>query len=565
MAPRPQADPNNAAHGRDAPRLAWLACAALLYLGLAVYQLGLPGLHYDEAKEAGVNAMELLRGMPVTAFRGVTLDVAGLQLPLMVQDYIGAFNVYLALPFLALTGVGVPNLRFLPVLTGLAALLLLERAVSGWLYFHASAHTPGEPRDQRGGHAPIAWGGLAAVTLLAASPSFVFWSRQGIFVTNLTQPFCLLMLWQGVRWMRTGHGRALNLAALAAGLALYAKLLAVWVVAPFILLLAGWRFRRRGKAAPAAPPLSWRTVIVAAAAFVIPLLPVVLFNVRSGGTLASLAGNAGRSYYGVDNLAVLGNLAVRLEQLAQTLRGDQFWYLGGSYGNPIALWLTLAAVVAGAWLAPRVTLPPLALLAASVSLSVFTVSDLFVTHYALLHALVVAVVAIALDAVWRAVSGRRWLRAAPVLALILWAALDLSASLRYHNALARSGGLGDHSDASYHLAYFLRYNGMGAPIALDWGIDAPVRFLSQGAVTPIELFSYASLDQPDADFAAQIGQFLPNPDNVYLFHAPGRTVFAGRREVFMAEVEARGLVASPIEQFAQRDGEAVFEVWRVTP
>jgi len=215
-----------------------------------------------------------------------------------------------------------------------------------------------------------------------------------------------------------------------------------------------------------------------------------------------------------------------------------------------------------------VILPPLALLASSVLLSVFTVSDLFVTHYALLQPLAVAAVAIALDAIWQAGRGAsrsRLLRAVPILALVLWATLDLGASLRYHGALARSGGLGDHSDASYHLAYFLRYNGMGAPIALDWGIDAPVRFLSQGAVTPIEVFGYASLDQPDADFATQLGQFLPNPDNVYLLHAPGRTVFAGRRETFLAEVAARGLAASPIEQFAQRDGEVVFEVWRVTP
>ncbi len=194
--------------------------------------------------------------------------------------------------------------------------------------------------------------------------------------------------------------------------------------------------------------------------------------------------NAGRSYYGVNNLAIVDNLGVRLSQLVQVLRGDQFWYLGGSYANAIAPWLALAALAAGILLAPRRILPPAGLLAAGVLLSVFTISDLFVTHYALLQPLAIAAVAVALDVMWQAArpslkNGRAW-RGAVVLAVALWLALDLSATLRYHGALSRSGGLSDHSDASYHLAYFLRHNGMGAPLALDWGIDAPVRFLSRG-------------------------------------------------------------------------------------
>ena len=136
-------------------RLFWYGAALLLYLVLATYQLGLPGLHYDEAREAGVNAMELLTGAPVQAFRGAGVELAGRTWPLMVQDYIGALNVYLALPFLAATGIGVPNLRLLAVLTGLAALLLLERTLSEWVAWRAedtapSAPLPAQPPPARG-------------------------------------------------------------------------------------------------------------------------------------------------------------------------------------------------------------------------------------------------------------------------------------------------------------------------------------------------------------------------------------------------------------------------------
>jgi hypothetical protein len=56
---------------------------------------------------------------------------------------------------------------------------------------------------------------------------------------------------------------------------------------------------------------------------------------------------------------------------------------------------------------------------------------------------------------------------------------------------------------------------------------------------------------------------LNNPDNVYLLHAPSQTVFAGRREVFLAAVTAAGKTATLEQAFAQRDGTSLYELWRV--
>ncbi|HAJ34086.1 MAG TPA: hypothetical protein DCL15_00120 [Chloroflexi bacterium] len=554
-------------------RRLWLVAALLLYLALTCYQLGLPGLHYDEAREAGVNAMEILTGAPISAFRGVGITLGERTFPLMVQDYIGALNVYLALPALAVTGIGVPNLRSLPILVGLLVLLCVERSVSEWIAWRRTAARPVEHGAPTA--TPISLSGLLAVSLLAASPTFVFWSRQGIFVTNLTQLFVFLCIWQTVRWLRTGQPRALIVAALAAGLALYAKLLAIWVLAPLALLAGGaWLvMRRRGRVnGPTLP-----TLVGAAIACLAPLLPLLIFNVQSGGTIASIGGNLGRSYYGVDNLAIGVNLATRLEQLVQVLRGDQFWYLGAVFANQLAPWLAVSVVVIGAARAPGTVAPPLFLLGGAVLASVFTVSDLFVTHYALLQPLALAVTGVAMGAVFQESTGEggrapRGQRTRPptgvshllVSAFFLaWLTIDLTHTAAYHRALAQSGGLGDHSDASYHLAYYLRYNGMGAPLALDWGLDAPVRYLSEGAVTPIEIFGYASPEAPDADFAARLAPFLANPDNVYVLHSPGATVFQGRAAVFFASVAAQHLTAVREQVFTQRDGTPLYEIWKV--
>ncbi len=605
-------------------RFGWLVASVSLFLFLASFQLGLPGLHYDEAKEAGVNAMELLHGTPVTAFRGATLTVFGLDLPLMVQDYIGALNIYLAMPFLAVTGIGVPNLRLLPLSLAVLGLLALERTVSEWLALNerSAAHV-----------ATVSPAALACLTLLAAAPSFVFWQRQGIFVTNATFPFTFACIWLALRWLRLGQGRALILSAICGGMAVYAKLLAAWIILPFGMMCAGWWLWRQGRHAigtvegegsqfviagsPEGGPALLRQVrplalpVATALAFALPLVPLILFNLKTGGTLSTVAQNLGSSYYGVDNAAIWTNAAARWQQLLQTLRGDHLWYLGAVQQNALAPWLALVLPLAAlARPAGRLVVgPPLLLLAAAFTASLFTVSDLFVTHYALLHPLVIAVTAAGLHVLWRTsppgggtqthrarqndvTAGKRrekariWALEAPrvlasrplirmpfgrmsVLQVILAALVgagvlsDLRATAAYHAALTRSGGLVDHSDASYHLAFDLRFGSMGAPIVLDWGMEAPARFLSEGSVRPIEVFGYGSLSEPDEAFGQRIEPFLENVDNVYLLRAQGNELFRGRREVLARMVSERGGRLEREKVYSQQDGTPLYERWRV--
>jgi len=560
-------------------RLGWLIASLVLYLALAAYQLGLPGLHYDEAREAGLNALELLNGAPVTAFRQATVSLFGLRLPLMVQDYIGALNVFLAWPFLAITGVGVPNLRFVGLLAGLAALVTLERSVSEWMALQSSRlsakrqELSSEGTLQHPPRAPIALAGLFAVTLLAASPSFVFWSRQGIFVTNLTQPLTLLCIWMGLTWLRTGRNWALPISAFAGGLALYAKLLAIWVVAPFMLLAGCWWCWRRIHDDQSVPQLSIGLAALTIVTFALPLFPLLLFNLKTGGTFQAIVGNASQSYYGVDNRRILDNLPHRLGQLAKTLRGDHFWYLGGLHANLLAPWLAAGTVIFGLTRRWQALLGPILLVMMAVGMSLFTVSDLFLTHYALLQPYVVGVVGIALGTICLYPgAGRRHSRGSArqnyvgaTIVLTLWLIFDLTATLQTHQSLKRSGGLAGHSDAAYHLAYHLRYNGLGAPIALDWGFDATVRYLTENTVTPIEIFGYASPAEPDPEFAARLELFIHNPDNVYLLHPSDQTAFAGRRERFFQVAEANGLTPLLEATFSERDGAELVELWRLQP
>ena len=468
-----------------------LLVAVLLYLALTLAQLSLPGLHYDEAKEAGINAMEMLQRQDVHAFRSAGLQIGPVFLPLMVQDYIGALNVYLALPLLALFGVTVPALRLVGVLCGIGT-IAMAWALGNELS-DVARQTPGATSSEGGGErdtqipeqAP-GWTGAIAALLLAASPAFVFWSRQGIFVTNVVVTLAVATAWAGLCWLRTGRTRALYLMAVLAGLGLWAKLLFVWVLGALVgVALVGWLLSRWGRIdfglqvleRPARHRL--RTLLIASALFLAALSPLLLFNLQTAGTFRSVFGNLGQSYYGVQNAAFLDNLSERLGQIATLLRGDFLWYLGGPFANSWALWLValiLGLALVGALMEMRAgrtrTMLPVLLLALLFVLllvvqSSFTVSGLFITHYAIIQPFVVLLAALAADCGWqiangrwraagasapgRTSTGRRGIWAALmvslVAALVLWFAADLQTTIRYHRALAESGGHVTHSDA----------------------------------------------------------------------------------------------------------------------
>lgn len=546
-----------------------LAFCVALFLGLAARQLTLPGLHYDEAKEAGLNAMQLATGQPVTAFRDATIGLGPWRLPLMVQDYIGALNVALALPFLALGGVNVVALRWLPLCIAMLTLILTGRAAR-----------------LLGGRVAA----VVAVLLLAVNPTFIFWSRQGIFVTNLTALLFMASLWTGLRWRQARRPTDLWLTAFLWGLGLYAKLLFVWAIgAMAAIAVAAWGAQQMATRTSAnrTSASALRVALIAAGCFLLPLIPLIVFNLQTGGTLISIFSNLGQSYYGVNNRAYLPNLFARVGQVVTLLRGDHLWYLGEVYANRWAPWLAAASVGMAAALGTRppragrwTALLPFALLALVVVQSAFTVSDLFITHYALITPLVplgVGVTAGRLHAWLASSSGRPALQrnvlrrghltrvGLPLLLsafLLLWVATDLANTLRYHRILAISGGYASHSDAIYHLAVFLEQRQPSAPLALDWGVDAPVRFLTGGRVNPVEVFGYERLDGPDPGFVGRIGPFLANPDNLYVAHAGEFVIFRGRIEALEQAAGAAGRRLVEVARFGERSGRPLFLVYQ---
>jgi 4-amino-4-deoxy-L-arabinose transferase-like glycosyltransferase len=550
-------------------RILWTVALAL-FLGLVTYQLVLPGLHYDEAFEA-VPAMQLLLHQPVTTFRSNGILVGGRLLPLMTQDYIGAINTYAAIPFFLLLGINPLSLRVMAIAIGLVTL---------WLTYRLA--------DRLYGPTVAALAGL----LLAVNPTFVFWSRQGVFVTSVTATIGLGATLSWLRWWRTGARRHAIAGAFLLGLGLYAKLLFLWLIvalglAVLLLNLPKWRQvveRVTGGA------VGWVGL-----AFLLGSTPLLVYNLQTGGTLSSIGGNLTTSYYGTDNLAFLPNLLERLKQFAAVLSGSHFWYLGGTYANwlGIGLFLVALGIVLSLKARPdpgrrgpegtygrlalgpdrdevRRALFPFVVIGGVILSSCFTVSALWVTHFAILTPWPPLAIAASIGLFVRYSGLRRAssrVDVALVLALVVVGVSlfgDVFTDFRYHQALARSGGLGAHSDAVEDLARWLSADGRRrAPVvAMDWGIAAPVTFLTRGEVTPIEAFGYKW--ETDADFKARLSRFIDDRDSIYLWRAPDEIIF-DRSADFRSLYAPLGLEEDILEAFYERSGRPVLGATQLVP
>ncbi len=556
----PDATPN-------AFRVWWLGLAAivLLYAALSFYQINLPGLHYDEAFEA-VPAVQLLTNHPVTAFRDSGITIGSRLFPLMTQDYIGTINLYGAMPFIAVFGSTPVALRSMSILFGAVTLILTS------LLAHRLTGHP--------------WVGVLAALLLSVDPTFIFWNRQGVFVTAVT---ATIGVGAAYCWLCRFTGKSMGWSAAGAflfGLGLYAKFLFLWLIAALvgavILLNLSWLFRHRNRLPEQIKRLAFPEAIVVAVAFLAGCWPLLLYNLQTGGTFLNISQNAGTSYYGVNNLAFGANLVERAGQFSTMLDGGHLWYLGEIVSNtfaPIVFVVTALLTILFVALQPTIksksistALPagkaalfPYIVIGLVILFSIGTVSALWVTHFAVLMpwpALAIAVGSwfiLTASLAYKAKTYHfiKYLVWGYILLLVI---SNFVSVLNYHRVLSESGGLSAHSDAVYDLNDWLSNNAHGLVVAMDWGLAAPVVYLSHGRVNAVEAFGYQW--QADTQLNERFQSFIAQPDTLYLWRAPDEIIF-DRSEEFKALYRPKNLEETIEEAFYENSGRPILGVTRL--
>jgi len=547
----------------------YLLAILIIYAGLSLYQINLPGLHYDEAFEA-VPALQLLLKQPVMPFRGAGLTIGQQTFPLMTQDYIGALNTYAAIPFIAVLGATPAALRTMSILVG-AITLLLTTALA---YRFTGTR----------------WVGLSAALLLSVDPTFVFWNRQGVFVTAVTATigvaatYCWLRRFQSssIGWSIAG--------AFLFGLGVYAKLLFLWLIfgliGSMILLKLNWLIKHRTDLLKLRKQLSIVEILAALFVFLLGSWPLIVYNIQTGGTLLNLSQNARVSYYGVDNLAFGANLIERLTQFVSLLNGDHLWYLGATQSNflfsllfvvvlVIVVIMTIRNSRTSSTKTPDSTLfsPsqaglfPFLVIGLVLLSSTGTISALWITHFAILMpwpalALSIGAWSILTNLDTLAPKLNTMLKISISAGISLLVITNLLNTLRYHVALSTSGGLSSHSDAIYDLSDWLAEHAHGRVIAMDWGLAAPVIYLTNGRVAATEVFGYEWQPDTNTQLNERLQEAISQPATLYLWRAPDEIIF-DRSDEFKALYRPLNLEETIEEAFYERSGRPILGVTRL--
>jgi hypothetical protein len=242
-----------------------------------------------------------------------------------------------------------------------------------------------------------------------------------------------------------------------------------------------------------------------------------------------------------------------------------FVYLAWKLGQWYVSWKVYIAGVLGLILAPglraredaRRVLFPVLVITVMLVVSVKTPTALWFTHLSILTPWPILAIAALADMVARrsgldklnlgrvrAFGGWRWAAAfglglGAVLALVgVLIYDDLEVDVAYHRGLKRIGGKFDHTSASYTLVEYLQEQQISDVVAMDWGIQDVVQFLSEGEINPAEIFGHENWEDVDPAFAIRVRERLDDPNVVYVFHTQPH--FRNRWEAFEAIAAQEG-------------------------
>src|SRR5260370_10379010 len=223
----------------------WIALLFLLCGLMFVRKAGIP---FDASFELA----SLYRGCS-RAFRPALF---GHRLPVMILPYLGAFKTWLYYPLLQ-------SLDVTPVVLRLPVLLV--GTVSVWLFFAILDRTVGRRAA------------IAGALLLATDASFVIATAYDFGPVAFRHCCLLAGALVLLKFERTGASKYLALAFFVFGLALWHKALFIWML-DGLVVAAVCVFPRR-----VAAMLTPRRVVVAALSLCAGALPLIYFNVVTGG------------------------------------------------------------------------------------------------------------------------------------------------------------------------------------------------------------------------------------------------------------------------------------------
>lgn len=377
-----------------------------------------------------------------------------------------------------------------------------------------------------------------------------------------------------VRFERTRSLRPLALGFFCLGLGMWDKALFVWILSGISvagLAVYGWRVWRA---------LSWRNTVIAVAGFLFGALPLVVYNVifpfqtfRSNAALSpeGLGGKAhilrstwnGSALFGyiVNDpwkpqprlpSSALERFSVRLHQVTGTTRQNGF--------EAVLLGVLLLSALVWKQTWRVVVFCLLAMLIAWLQMALTRDAGGSAHHAVLLWPLPHLLIGVVLGALARRSA---LLRRGVYAALVVLVGLNLLVLNQYLYQYAVYGAGGSWSDAISGLSNALKGSRAPAINIADWGMLNTLEVLHRGRLPLQDAAAPALGNTPEDD--AILSRLMGTAGALWVGHTDNYEEFHGLNSRLMTRAARAGYRKEVVHLIADRNGRAVFEIYRLIP
>jgi len=479
-----------------------LLAISIAFFGFSLYQINLPGLYGDEVDKL-VPTVSLLTGEPYMG-SGWYKTVFSYRVLLAFADYIGPVLSYLPVPFVILFGYTPLALRLTSLLCAWLTLIFAYYGAKQWC------------------GASVARFGIA---LAAVNPAFVFTQRMGYYSYGPVTLFTSISFYFLARYISKKGVRNLWISAIFAGVAVETALQAVFVLIPMALLAL--LFLKETRLRP-------REIIIALSLFMVISLPVLLVGIKSGSMFQRIgwSGNSPGSFTisGFwDTLSLearwftgmLGGLdSVQKVCIGKNIRSIWMYYV---------FWLSVSVLL----FFSMVARDKIDFIKRDSAPLLITLCGLFFTGFLLTGRITYQLIVLWPFAMLTIGTGfaqiyNRFnlIRPITVSLTCLLAISQASVLVQAHQLLFQDGGRGLTSSQIYSLAKYLEERPELHPVAMDWGFQNQIYYLTKGIVLPDCIHGWwPKGGSPPDEFTKAVSQRLVNSNNVFIFFAPGKGKF----------------------------------------
>jgi len=484
-----------------------------------------------------------------------TVEVLQHKLPLMLMTYVGTLKSWIYTPIFHVFGTGVMSMRTPVLLAGAASL---------WLFYLLLRRIAGTAA------------GLIGCVLLAADSMYLITTCFDWGPVALQHLLVIGGMLLTLRFYQEDQEAALAGAFLLFGLALWDKALALWMLSGLCLALI-LTFPRRFFAT-----LSIRRLAIAALAFAIGCLPLLIFNLNNHWDTfrgnfrldtSGLAGKAKLLAQTADGGGLLGWLTAPNWQTPRPhdphgllqMASAKISAVAGQPHRSLLFYLFVLALLISPWAGRTahraIVFCLLAMTIAWLQMALNANTGGSVHHTILLWPLPELIIAVSLAGV----ANRLGRAGIPAVAAVVAVAVTSGGLVinEYYAEAVRYGGGQAWSDAAFSLSRYLKDVPARYVFTLDWGIMDPLRLLNGGRLPLAIGDEQTSKPEISPDDRAIVMRMLRDPENLYVAHTAAFEMFPGSAAKFMKFAGEAGYAPELIATLADTHGRPVYEVYRI--